>query len=132
MSLRSDLVRQFQDPDYRHAYADSFVDSSIATQIQVLREQRELSQSELGDATGMKQSQISRLENVNNSSWQIRTLKRIAQALDVVLVVKFESFGKILPDIESFGRKALERPSFAEDPEFGVSVTSASDDSVSV
>jgi hypothetical protein len=68
----------------------------------------------------MKQSQICRLENSNNSSWQIRTLKRIAEAFDLVLVVKFESFGAFLPDVESFSRRSLERPSHSDDPAMAV------------
>lgn len=72
----------------------------------------------LADAVGMKQSQVSRLENVDNSGWQVRTLKRLADAFDVALVVRFESFGKVLPEIIDFSRSALQRPSFLDDPAF--------------
>jgi len=77
----------------------------------------------------MKQSQISKLEDVNHSSWKISTLKKLARAFDLVLVVRFESFGKVLPDIDEFGRERLERPSFDEDPAFAPAIytTSAGD-----
>ena len=118
MTLIRRLVERFKDRAYRRSYVDSFADSYLATQIKVLREQRGLTQEQLATEVGVRQSQISRWENANNSSWQIRTLKRLGAALDLVLVVKFESFGKVLPDIESFGRSALERPSFVDDPVF--------------
>jgi transcriptional regulator with XRE-family HTH domain len=118
MKIYNELVSQFRDRDFRHGYIDSFVDAGIATQIKVLREQRGITQAQLAAAAGMKQSQVCRLENSNNSSWQVRTLKRIAEAFDVALVVKFEAFGAVLDDIETFGRTALQRPSFVDDPAF--------------
>jgi hypothetical protein len=66
----------------------------------------------------MKQSRISALENVSYDSWSIKTLRRLAEAFDLVLVVRFESFGKVIEDIESFERTRLEAPSFTEDPAF--------------
>ena len=118
MKLIDRLRDRFRDPAYRKGYVDSLTDSFLATQIKVLREQRKLTQSELADLAGVKQSQISRWESVNNASWQIRTLKNLAKALDLVLVVKFESYGNVLPDIQSLGRRSLERHSFDADPVF--------------
>lgn len=118
MSVFGRLLEKFHDFAYRHAYASSFSDSYLATQIQVIREQRGWTQEELAKAAGMKQSQISKLEDVDNGSWQGRTLKRIAKALDVALVVRFETFSTLLPDIESFGREALQRQAFKDDSAF--------------
>lgn len=118
MKIRERLLAKFHDKKYRHTYVDAFTDSYLATQIQVLREQRELNQTQLADLSGLKQSQISAFEDVNNSSWTIRTLKKLAKAFDLVLVVKFESFGKVLPDIESLNRPALQKASFNDDPVF--------------
>ena len=128
MNLRDRVLQRFSDFVYRHSYVDSFVDSYLATQIKVLREQRGLTQTALAGLAKMKQSQISRLEDVNNSSWNVGTLKKIARALDLVLVVRFESFGKILPDVEGFGRSALERVSFDNDAVFSVAVEAYGDD----
>ncbi len=118
MSIKTRLLKKFADFSYRHAYAEDYLDSAIATQIKVLREQREMTQAALAEKLKMTQSQVARMESVNNSGWQIRTLKRVAKALDLMLVVKFESFGNVLPDIETFGREALKRPSFNDDPVF--------------
>lgn len=118
MTLLTKLIERFRDFGYRHAYVDSFMDSYIATQIKVLREQQQLTQTQLADQAGMRQSQISAMEDVNHSSWKVSTLKKIAKALDLVLVVRFESFGSILPEIDKFGRASLERISFTDDPIF--------------
>lgn len=116
--LRGNLREEFQDKEYRHAYADESLSTYIATQIKVLREQRNLTQSELGQLAGMKQPRITVLEDVNYSSWSISTLRRLAQAFDVRLSVKFENFSSLIPEIETLGRSALERDSFSDDTWF--------------
>lgn len=111
----------FQDPEYRHAYAESFTNTFIAAQLKANREKRQLLQSELATVADMKQSRISTIENVNYESWSVRTLRRIARAMDLVLVVKLESFGAVIRDMESLSRESLERPSFGDDPVFQAS-----------
>jgi transcriptional regulator with XRE-family HTH domain len=118
MPSRSALIREFRDEEYRNTYVDAFLDSSIAAQIRVLRKARGLKQAQLANLIGTKQSGVSQLENVNYSRWNIRTLKALAKALDVALVVKFVSFGEALADIENFSKNALVKPTFAQDPTF--------------
>ena|ERR1017187_1167876 len=110
--------RAFRDEEYRYAYAEDFLNTWIATQIVTLREQRGLSQSKLGELIGTKQPGVSRLENVNHSTWKSETLKRIARALGVRLKITFETFGTLLDEDRTFSREYLERPSFADDPVF--------------
>jgi len=126
MSLLTRLIDRLRDKTYRRAYVEDFGDAYLATQIKVLREQRNLTQTEFANLVGVRQSQVCRWENVNNSGWQLRSLKSIARALDVVLSVQFESFGQVMPRIEMFSRDQLERPSFAEDPVFENAVATAS------
>src|SRR2546423_6930730 len=76
-----ELIEQLRDKEYREAYADDFLDAYIAAQIRTIREQRKMTQEDLADLIGTKQAGISRIENVNYSSWNIRTLKKIAYAL---------------------------------------------------
>ena len=45
--LVKNLKHEFADEEYRHSYAESFLNSSIATQIKVLREQRKWRQADL-------------------------------------------------------------------------------------
>ena len=116
--VRQQFIDNRDDKSYRHAYADESLNLSIATQIKVLREQRELRQKDLADLAGMKQSMISRYENVNYSSWSINTLKKLAEALDVVLDVRFRSFGDLVALTQGFSRESLQVPSFSKDPYF--------------
>ena len=115
---REMLKEEFQDEEYRHAYAEDFLNTKIATQIRVLREQRGWTQADLADKIGTKQAGVSRLENVNYSGWKIETLKRIARAFDVAFNAGFESFGKLVDEAEAFSRQSLEKSSFAYDSAF--------------
>lgn len=117
-NLLKKLKKAFNNEDYRHGYVDEFLNVSIATQIKVLREQRNWGQKELADKVGMKQPRISVMENVNYSSWSINTLRKLAEAFDLTLRVSFESFGNRIKEIEQINRKALERFSFKDDPVF--------------
>ncbi|MGA2412361.1 MAG: helix-turn-helix domain-containing protein [Candidatus Binataceae bacterium] len=69
------LKREFADPEYRAAYADSFADTWIALQIRAIREQRELTQKQLADNLHTTQTGISRLESANYSGRSMSTLK---------------------------------------------------------
>jgi len=119
-TIKGRILKAFHKLAYRRAYVDNLTDSILATQIQVLREQRGWSQEKLAEVAGLGQSQISKFEDVDNSSWQGRTLKKVAKAFDLRLVVRFESFGTALADIESLNRRELERPSFKDDPVFQI------------
>ncbi|MGA1998844.1 MAG: helix-turn-helix transcriptional regulator [Terriglobales bacterium] len=112
------LRNEFQDQEYRHSYAEECLNTMIATQIKVLREQRGMTQERLADETGMRQPRIPLLEDSNYSNWTINTLKRFAKAFDVALSVKFETFSKLIHDFENLGRESLQRPRFANDPVF--------------
>jgi transcriptional regulator with XRE-family HTH domain len=116
--LRHSLREEFQNKDYRLSYADESLSTYIATQIKVLREQRNWTQQELANFSGMAQPRIALLEDINYSSWSISTLKRLAQAFDLRLSVKFETFSSLIPEIETFSRDSLKRASFDEDTWF--------------
>jgi hypothetical protein len=80
----------------------------------------------------MRQSQISELEDVNNRSYKVSTLKRIAKALDLMLVVRFEEFGKVLPDMGKLDPEHLGRTSFKDDPVFSQRTDAMTDESAAL
>jgi len=128
MSESRDILREeFHDEEYRHAYAEDLLNTKIATQIRVLREQRGWTQADLAGKIGTKQAGVSRLENVNYSGWKIETLKRIARAFDVTFNAGFETFSKLLNEAEEFSRKSLEKSSFHDDPGFHETVKVSAD-----
>ncbi len=110
------LLPELRDYDYAEGYAEELLNARIATQIKVLREQQKMKQAELAAAMGTTQTAISRIENVNYSSWSIKTLKKIARALKLRLNVSFESFGTLPDDVEGFTRERMERPAHDKDP----------------
>jgi transcriptional regulator with XRE-family HTH domain len=119
MSELIETVRnEFQDYEYRHAYAEECLNTMVATQIKVLREQRNMTQGQLAEATGMKQPRIPLLEDSSYSNWTVNTLKRFAKAFDVALSVKFETFSRVISEFENMSRQSLQRPTFANDTRF--------------
>lgn len=89
--VRLDLADQLRnDPEFRAEFFKLAADETIASQIRYLRELRDMRQVDLADATGMKQSAISRLEKADYASWNYNTLLRIAKALDARVKITFE------------------------------------------
>jgi transcriptional regulator with XRE-family HTH domain len=117
------LKKDFADPDYRHVYDEGFLNSSLATQIKVLREGRGWTQAALAETAGMNQSRISELEDVNFNTWTIRTLRKLARAFDLRLKISFEEFGTLLEDFRNLNRTGLSKRSFNADPAFQRSTT---------
>jgi transcriptional regulator with XRE-family HTH domain len=117
-SLIGKLRNKFQDEDYRHSYAEECLNTMIASQIKILREQQKMTQAKLAEKTGMMQPRLSVLEDANYSNWSINTLKRIARAFDLALTVRFDAFSDVILDFESLSRESMERSSFKEDALF--------------
>lgn len=114
--LLDQLREKFQNEEARYAYAEGFLNASIAAQIKTLR--GEMSQQDLADKVGTKQSGISRLENVNYSAWKVETLQKLARAFGLRLRITFEEFGTLIPEIENFRKETLQRRRFQDDPTF--------------
>lgn len=100
---------------YRDAYVGEHVKTSLPFQIRTLREQRGLSQRDLGERTGMRQNAISRLEKPDYGSLSVNTLLRLASAFDVALLIKFVPFRKLLDEFSDLSIEALEVNSFDDE-----------------
>ncbi|HEY5174353.1 MAG TPA: helix-turn-helix transcriptional regulator [Terriglobales bacterium] len=79
----------------RAQFVDSNVNKGIAYQLRALRDRQDLSQEKLSEMVGMNQNAISRLESPSRTRPTITTLKRLAEALDVGLEVRFVPFSKL-------------------------------------
>lgn len=101
----------FADSEYRHAYAAAALDTRMSMQIRIVRGQRGMTQAQLADAAGMKQSRISQMEDVSYGAWTASTLKRIAEALDVPMTMSFGRWNDIAVAIgtEGFKRDTYEQ-----------------------
>ncbi len=116
---RETLKEEFKaNKEYREAYAEDFLNTWVATQIKVLREQRGMTQQELAEKIGTQQAGVSRLENVNYSAWKTETLRKIARALGARLKITFETYGSLLDEADHFSRESLQCPDFDHDPAF--------------
>lgn len=108
------LWKEFTDPDYRIAYAESFLDAWIALQIRTVREQRGMTQKQLAQALDTTQTAISRLESANYSGRTISTLKNVASKLDCRLKVSLETYGSLIGEADKLSTEFLRRPSFKD------------------
>ena len=94
---RAELLSSLRDPEYRAEFVAERVRSSMALQIRALREQRnKMSQKQLGDAIGMAQTWVSRLENPDYGKMSVATLLRLAAAFDTDLEIKFRPFSRTI------------------------------------
>lgn len=81
------------DRDARGEYAERALKAWIAYMIRILRLQRGLTQAQAAKVCGMEQSMWARLEDMDGAFPSVETLRRIAEAFDVVLRVSFETWG---------------------------------------
>jgi transcriptional regulator with XRE-family HTH domain len=95
---RQKIIEDLKDKEYRDAFVTEHINTGVPFQIRALREQkgREWTQKELGIRTGMAQETISRVEDPNYGKLTLKTLKRLASAFDVALMVRFIPFSELV------------------------------------
>jgi transcriptional regulator with XRE-family HTH domain len=86
---KEQLIALLRDKDFRDHFTVDQIFELLALQVRQLREKREWTQAELGTKAGMQQVQVSRLENPDYTGSKITTLAKLANAFDVVLIVRF-------------------------------------------
>ena len=75
---------------------ESNISKSLAFQTRALREREGWSQQYLAEKIGTNQNAVYRAENPNYGKQTITTLKKIAAAFDVALVVRFVPFSELV------------------------------------
>ena len=93
--------------DYRHGLVTAQFEIDLPLQIRALRKQRGWSQATLADKAGMKQPRITLMERPGGASFTIETLRRIARAFDVALLVRFAPFSEFLNDSNGFNPESF-------------------------
>lgn len=83
------LLQELKNDEERDAFVSELINETIPFQIRALREQRGWHQKELAERAGMLQAAISRAENPNYAKFNLETLKRLASAFKVGLLVRF-------------------------------------------
>ncbi len=109
------ILTSLKDEEYRKELAIEHVNSTLAMQIRNLREKNDWKQSELATRLGKNQGNISQWEDPDYGRYSLATLKEMATAFDVALLVKFIPFSELVKDMVSLSETRLSPPSFTEE-----------------
>lgn len=112
---RQSQIESLSDKEYRDIYVSEAISSGIAFQIREMRKQRAWNQAELGQKAEMAQESISKLENPDYGKFTLSTLKRLASAFDVALIVRFAPFSQLVDWATDLGPEDLAVPAFEND-----------------
>ena len=89
------IWRKMKSKEYRDSFVSSNISNTVSAQIHTMRQVRGWTQSELALRCEMRQPRISALEDPDFDNVEISTLKRIAAAFDVALIVQFVPFSRV-------------------------------------
>jgi ribosome-binding protein aMBF1 (putative translation factor) len=84
-----------ESPDLRRLTEEARINAAVAQLIYAARTKAGLSQAELAEKLGTKQSVISRLEDADYEGHSLTMLQRIAAALGQCLEIRFLPAGKL-------------------------------------
>jgi transcriptional regulator with XRE-family HTH domain len=96
ISSRSLWARLRKGLESRSRFVESHLSKNLALQIRMMREESGWSQEELASKVGMNQNAISRLENPSYGKATLTTLKRLASAFDVALIVRYVPYTQLV------------------------------------
>lgn len=109
------IAASLDDKAYAHAFVDSEITTLLPFQIREMRKERKLSQAKLAEVTGQNQKTISDFENPNYARYSLSSLKRLAEAFDVALIVRFAPFSELVDWAANLSPGKLRVPSRAKD-----------------
>ena len=96
-TLRNEKIETLKDRESRQFFYEEHIETGLPIQIRELRKKRKLTQKELAKLAECDQSNVSDWENPNYEyTPQISTLKRLANAFDVPLIVRFGSWEELI------------------------------------
>jgi transcriptional regulator with XRE-family HTH domain len=110
------ISRLLKDVKYRGSYVRTKLAVVVPSQIRALR--GDLTQQELAELAGMKQSRISAIETPGAVNFNLETLVRLASALGVGLWVEFVSYSEMLRRENKYSQDSFTVVPVGEDKEF--------------
>lgn len=132
-SIRYDQIfgRLARGKEYREAFVESEINIGIPFQIKAMRETREWTQQQLAERSAKRQSVISQLETPGYGQLTLSTLKKLAAAFDVGLMVRFVSFGELVGRAAHLSTLDMQIPSFEQErPDLAESANTSEGDEV--
>ncbi len=88
-SFRARLREELKNKSFKKAFDDEDFYARLAIQIAKLREEQGISQQELAKRLHTSQQMVSRLEDINNRSFTLGTLIKLARAFHKKLDIEF-------------------------------------------
>ncbi len=88
MKFRDHLKEELKDPEFKSEYEALEPEYEIIRQIILARKELNITQEELAERTGIKQSNISRLERGTYNP-SLSSLKKVAKGLNKELHIEF-------------------------------------------
>ena len=114
-SKKEQMWENLSDSNFRKQFINEHVDVGIAFQIRSLRNRQEITQSDLAKLPGVKQPLVSSWENPDYGRYTLKTLKELAKAFDVGLLVRFVPFSKLVDWTVNLTSDIIAPPSFNEE-----------------
>lgn len=116
------IWESLSDPEFRKQFIDEHVNVGIAFQIRSLRNRQELTQFDLAQLLDAKQPLVSAWENPNYGKYSLKTLKELAKAFDVGLLVRFVPFSTLVGWTINLTHDVIAPPSFSEEEKYRIAV----------
>lgn len=104
-----------RDSEYRHQFVEEEINVGIAFQIRSLRNRQNLKQAKLASRLEVKQPLVSSWEDPNYGKYSIGTLKELAKAFDVGLLVRFVPFSSLVKWTVELTPDDIAPPNFEEE-----------------
>lgn len=117
LSRSNFISKLLRSKRFRDGYVYEHVRNGIPFQIRALRNEREWTQSDLGEAAKKPRTVITRLEDPNYGKLSLKTLFEIASGFDVALLVKFVPFSRLVREYEDVSWQALGAKSVTDEVE---------------
>jgi len=111
-TIKSQLMESLKNKEARDLFVSQNIGNIISAQLYSMREKKDWTQEGLAQKVEMAQARISVLENPNYENFSIKTLKRLASAFDVGLMVRFVSFGELAEWVSNLSPEDLAVPDF--------------------
>lgn len=115
---REQIWQSLNDYEYRHQFIEEEINVGIAFQIRSLRNRKDLRQEDLATLMNVKQPLVSSWENPNYGKYTLGTLKGLAKAFDVGLLVRFVPFSKLADWAANLTHDDIAPPTFEEEQSY--------------
>lgn len=115
-SARNQILKLIrEDKEYRDEFVAEHIFSRLPLKVRMLRQARKLSQQALASKAGVAKEWISQVENPNYGRFTLKTLLKIAAALDVALQVDFVPYSAVVNDVLRLSDESFQVPSAVAD-----------------